>query len=718
MRNSVRERVRNALYTVPLVAALGFPACSQAPGQALQQPIDRRALVERHAPRLDEADALSPLSVGNGEFAFTVDVTGLQSFPGFHEDGIPLGTLAQWGWHSQDNPEGYVLEQAFEHYDTGERLVPYAALQDSEAGQWLRANPHRLHLGQIGLAMTGDDGEPATIGEIRGINQHADLWRGVIESRFELEDEAVSVTTAVHPERDLVATRIESPLLVREQIQLTLDFPYGSQSWGKTTADWTRPERHATQVHDRSPRSVLLRRSLDGDTYFVQVAWEGEARLVQTARHQFRLVSAAPELAVTVEYLPDQPGVSNPSVSETLERSEYHWRSFWESGAAIDLSGTRDARARELERRMVLSRYLTAIQTAGSLPPAETGLTYNSWHGKFHLEMHWWHGVHYVLWGRPDLFEKSLPWYEVALEEARRKAGRQGYRGARWPKMVGPDARESPSTIGVFLIWQQPHPIYFAELLYQYHGEDPAVLERYRDLVFDTAEFMSDYPVHDSGTDRYRLGPPLIPGQEIYPPDEAFNPTFELAYWRYGLSVAQLWRQRLGLEESKAWADVLEKLPDYPQHNGLYQNAGNALDTFDNARHRNDHPTMLGAYGMLPGQDIDTRVMERTLERVLATWNWDHTWGWDYPMVAMSAARLGRPEAAVDALLMDVQKNRYLENGHNYQDDRLTIYLPGNGGLLTALAMMAAGWEGGPDSVAPGFPEDWTVRHEGLTRLP
>ena len=36
---------------------------------------------------------------------------------------------------------------------------------------------------------------------------------------------------------------------------------------------------------------------------------------------------------------------------------------------------------------------------------------------------------------------------------------------------------------------------------------------------------------------------------------------------------------------------------------------------------------------------------------------------------------------------MDVTKNRYLANGHNYQADRLPIYLPGNGVLLTTIAI-------------------------------
>jgi hypothetical protein len=113
-------------------------------------------------------------------------------------------------------------------------------------------------------------------------------------------------------------------------------------------------------------------------------------------------------------------------------------------------------------------------------------------------------------------------------------------------------------------------------------------------------------------------------------------------------------------------------------------------------------------------------MMARTLEQVMKSWNWEQTWGWDYPMVAMTATRVGRPELAIEALMMEVGKNRYLNNGHNYQSERLPLYLPGNGGLLTAIAMMCAGWEGAPGIHAPGFPVDgqWEVKYEGLAPLP
>lgn len=43
------------------------------------------------------ASSTTPLQVGNGNFAFGVDVTGLQTFN-------PFGTLSTWGWHNFSLP--------------------------------------------------------------------------------------------------------------------------------------------------------------------------------------------------------------------------------------------------------------------------------------------------------------------------------------------------------------------------------------------------------------------------------------------------------------------------------------------------------------------------------------------------------------------------------------------------------------------------------------
>jgi hypothetical protein len=354
------------------------------------------------------------------------------------------------------------------------------------------------------------------------------------------------------------------------------------------------------------------------------------------------------------------------------------------------------------------------IQCSGSQPPQETGLTFNSWYGKFHMEMHWWHAVHFALWGRPELMANSLDWYFDNLENARSTAQWQGYDGVRWQKMTTPLGKSSPSSVGEFLVWQQPHIIYFSELLYR-ANPTPETLNRYKKLVFETADFMASFAQLNPEDGRYHLCPPLIPAQEHFRATETSNPAFELSYWNWGLKIAQKWRERLGLEPNDKYQIVIDNLAPIPENVQLYLPTREATDAFSNFEKRRDHPIVVGAYGFLPNDHLEIAKMSRTFDEVMRDWNWESTWGWDYPLLAMSATRLGKPESAIDALFTDAQKNTYLVNGHNYQSSRLRIYLPGNGGLLAAVAMMAAGYEG-CKTEHPGFPKDgtWNIKWEGL----
>jgi len=263
------------------------------------------------------------------------------------------------------------------------------------------------------------------------------------------------------------------------------------------------------------------------------------------------------------------------------------------------------------------------------------------------------------------------------------------------------------------LIWQQPHPIFYAELV-DLSRPTAETLNRFSKIVFETAEFMASYAHYDAQTKRYVLGPPVIPAQENHPPRETWNPTFELEYWRFGLATAQKWRERIRMARNPKWDEVLTKLSKLPAKDGVYLAHENCPQTY--SERNRDHPSMLAALGVLGGAMVDRETMRRTLKKVLAEWNWADTWGWDYPMTAMTAARLGETENAVDALLMDTPKNHYLPNGHCYQRADLPLYLPANGGLLYAVAIMANGWKEAPGSAAPGFPANgkWAVRSEGF----
>lgn len=709
-------------------------------------PIDRKALVARHRILLTAPDAQSPLSVGNGEFAFTCDITGLQTFPEFHMQGMAqfakflqgtpfanqghsmqLGTQAQWGWHTMPNPHGYRLEDVLTPYTTEPgTTVTYPDQYDGgflptegqEAGKWLHTNPQRIDLGRIGLVLRSADQreKTAVITDLSETRQTLDLWEGLLHSSFLFAGLPVQVWTVCHPQQDLLAVRIESPLLLDNRLAVQMAFPYASDNW-LLAADWNAPERHTTRVVNAGTHCTFTR-ILDNDHYAVALVWQGNAQLSQSGAHQYQLSGAltATSLEFVVAFAPEGLPETLPTFSQTQNAAAKYWEQFWTEGAAVEFAGSSDPRAHELERRVVLSQYLTALNCAGSLPPQETGLVCNSWNGKFHLEMHWWHAAHFLLWQRKQLFERSLPWYQRTLAQARETARRQGYQGARWPKQVGPDGRESPSKIGAFLIWQQPHPIYYAELAWRAEQTNET-LERYRELVFETAAFMASFARKEG--EHYILASPLVPAQEAYweQRGSVVNPTFELAYWFWGLEIAQRWRTRLALDRDPNWERVRTGLAAPMVRDNVYTAIGTPPYTLPI-----DHPSMLGALGFVPQTPlIDPEVMRQTLHTVLHQWDWSSTWGWDYPLLAMCAARLGEPELALDLLLKDEPKNTYLTNGHNRQIPTfLPLYLPGNGGLLSAIALMAAGWDGSPDRLAPGFParSSWSVQSEGLLPLP
>ena len=686
-------------------------------------PIDRHALVTRHDVVLTNFDANNPLSVGNGEFAFTVDATGLQTFPKAFEQTIPLGTLSDWGWHSSPNPNGWDIDKfAFKTFpDLNGRLVPYADVPGNKMTpeiNWLRDNPHRLHLGQIGFVLKHADGSPARTNDLTDIKQRLDLWNGEITSHFKFDGQPVDVETVCDPKLDGIAVHVKSPLVQSGRLAIQIHFPYGT---GETiTADWSHPDAHETIFSQDKINSGHFARKLDNDSYVVDAAWSAGASITNTAKHQFEIVpgNKSDELELVCAFAP-KANARLASFEQSRADAQKSWNNFWQTGGAIDLSGSKDPRWFELERRIVLSQYLTAIQSAGKNPPQETGLTYNTWEGKFHLEMHWWHEAHFALWNRLPLLENSLDYYQKILPRAEGTAKKQGYAGARWPKMTSPSGAESPSSVGPFLIWQEPHPIFYAELCWREH-HDNATLEKYRDIVFQTADFLASYATWDTNTSRYVLGPVLQSAQERFPKDKTLNPTFELTYVRWALETAQQWRTRLGLPREQKWDDVLNGLAKLPVADGKYLFTETTPDSYTNAKWNTDHPAVVGALSFVPGPGVDAETMRNTLDWVWKNWTWPDTWGWDYPMMAMTAARLGEPERAIDALLLDTPKNHYGLNGHVYQRPGLTIYLPANGGLLYATALMAAGWDGAPKKNAPGFPDNgqWTVRWENLAVAP
>ena len=666
--------------------------------------IDRQALVTRHNIAWNDLNGRIPL--GNGEFCFNADATGLQTFGG--------NTMSHWGWHSFPLPEGWSKDRvpSTGTFQQGRNTGPDEFPKEAETLRtWMFDNPHIVNLGR--LRFCSKDGTEPQPKDISGLARILDLWSGIQTSTYALQGKPVRVETCVHPSIDAVAVRIQSPLIASGDLQVAIDFAYPSLNNGPWVGDFERIDAHKTEMTRTAERQARFLRGIDDTTYHASVAWSSGAELRNgTSPHAFYLSAPQEDTLEFVCAFSAAPiADALPSVEKFFKACAAHWQAFWSNGGAIDLSESKDPRWKELERRIVLSQYLMAAQSAGSWPSAENGLMgLDPWRSQFHMEMVWWHLAHYALWDRWPMAEKALGCYQRFEPAARELAAQLGYKGLKWGKSVGPEGRSAPWIGNQVLLWKQPHPLFFAELEYRIKP-NRETLEKWANIIQGTAEHMADYPTRNEKTGLYSLDPVMPPSEQGITRDTVFD----LAYWRWGLDKAQEWRERMGLPRQAHWDEVRDHLAPLPVVDGLFVHSAEWPDTY--TKRAFEHPDPVGVFGMLPPtQGVDIPTAHRTLLKIGQTWDWNRCWGWDFPWMAMAAARLGEPQMAVEALLKDVgDKNSYDIRGVNGG-----WYLPGNGGLLYAVAMMAAGWDGAPDQNAPGFPADgqWAVKCEGLHKAP
>lgn len=694
----------------PFIALLSFLITICACTEASAKKIDRKAVVDRHQIVTTKINSKSPAQVGNGQFAFGVDMTGLQTF-------VPFNTLSDWSWHSFPLPDGASPGDFKDtNLDAHGRQVPYNLPnpKQKELSDWLSGNPHRFNLGRIGFRLLKTDGTEAKEKDIQNTKQTIDMWAGIIYSSFDLEGKKVEVHTACHPNRDMIGVTVQSDLIKDGRLSVFLDFPYpDNRQMSDYVGSYSNKAAHTSLQENSTPTSTLITRDMDDANYYVSVNWKTGATCSRESEqsHRFYLQpSKTADFSFTCQFSKEKESAKPIATTDVFEASSREWKDFWLSGAAIDLSGSKDSRWKELERRVVLSQYLMRMNESGLYPSQEAGLVNNGWYGRFHFEMIWWHGVHYGLWNRWSLCDKYLQVYQNYLPTSKERANKQGYKGARWPKCTGDIDRDWPHPIHATLIWQQPHPIYFAEMDYRLHPTRET-LDKWKNVVFNSADFMADYAVYDKNKKSYVLGPPIYIVSENTDMYTTQNPAFELGYWRYGLRMAQEWRKRLSLPEEPKWKEVQDQLSPLPVQDGLYVTHEGIQDMWTKFNY--EHPALTGIFGMLPGDGVDKDTFTRTLNKVISTWDFNRTWGWDFPMVAMAAARSGNQSLAIDMLLHKSHGFRFDE--HGLCTGGPFPYFPANGGLLTAIAMMCGGWDGA-EGECPGFPTDgnWSVQAEGF----
>ena len=650
-------------------------------------PIDRKALVSRHNIRPTDVTRVIPL--GNGETCFGCDRTGLQTFGG--------NTLAHWAWHCFPVPEGVDLPTWPEtgSFMQGRLTAPGKDIFPKDRWDGVNYtfdNPHSVNLGR--LAFVHWDGTPLTEEEIENSRRECHLWTGSLDTAFCLDGKTVSVTGCVHPEQHALAVKIVGS----GNLAISLDFPYASIENKMTMGDFSAQDRHET-VFAPGADCCRITRRMDDLHYWATISWTN-ADLEITGPHSLLLCPRG-EMELTLRYEQEESTAPNPTFAQTLAASAAAYEYYWSNGGAIDLSGSSDERWFELERQIVLSQYLMAVQSRGSWPCAEAGLMFtDNWRGQFHMEMTWWHIAHYALWSRMEWADRQLSCFQTFLPVAKKLAAQLDYAGAKWGKSVGPQGRSAPWGGNLALLWKQPHPIYFAELEYLNRPTGETLL-KWAEIIKETADHMADYAVKkEDGL--YHLDPVMPPCELGF----TYDTLFDLAYWRWALETAQIWQERMGNPRVAKWDDVAYNLAPLPVQDGLYIRSPEWTETY--TRQNYEHPDPVGIYGMLPPTDmVDREIARASLKKILETWDMDRIWGWDFPWIAMCAVRVGEPEIAVEAMLSCKLDEIGCNNAGSYP------YLPANGAILFAAAMMAAGPDG---EHAPGFPTDgkWVVRQENI----
>jgi hypothetical protein len=515
----------------PLVGLLG---CVMASGAGTQAPIDRHALVSRHD--IDWPALYGQIPLGNGNFAFNADGTGLETVAG--------NTMSHWCWHSFPLPPG-VTQDDIKPWATPDhgRLTGYTTKPPDPIYNWERLNPQPLNLGRLGFI--DETGARLRSSDVRIGARHLDLWTGILTSHFTFRGEPVAVETCVDPKSDTVAVHVVSPLLHEGRLRMMLDFPAPAHGDGAWTGDFMQVAGHRTDIIRRTDDRLELNRTIDDAHYQVALAGSGFAvnqapaskleivsarfgvegggwvdvtqkvasflhdggidvksssalggdpapyrpkRLEITFRldgieqnksipeddtwnfsagpseHRFIIASKAcsDTIDLTCRLGPDAATAPTPGARAIAAACASWWPAFWKGGGAIDLSGSKDPRWMELERRIVLSQYELAAQSAGDNPPAEVGLTGSDpWEAKWHFEMIWWHLAHYALWDRWSMAEKALTIYQRIRPVARAIAQNFSYRGLMWPKSTGPNGYNDGYPPEMALLWKEPPPIFF-----------------------------------------------------------------------------------------------------------------------------------------------------------------------------------------------------------------------------------------------------------------
>lgn len=578
--------------------------------------------------KFNHIDSKNPVTIGNGDFAITLDQTGTQSLYEIYKD-IPLSTMSNKNWFYKDKKDikpSYVDGKAYMLFN----------LDNDPNYQINRQYPFKYSFMQILLY---DNDKLIDINNIKDVKQELDLYKGIVTSSFNYKEKINKTISFIYQDHDEFNFKLQS-----DNLNLALKFNYPSYTKNGYRLDIL------PNVLVKEDRITLL--------------YDDKNSL------SFKLKSSSNYQIVENTLIFDDNNVSFSLALDEIKEGKL-LDEFWKCDNGIIIDNE------ELVKKMVLSKYLLHVNSTGIYPPQESGLTYNCWNSKFHLEMHLIHSLWNIYNNHVGDLVKSFDYYLSIMPSSLKRASLNGYKGLRFPKMTGPDGKDSPSNIGPLLIWQAPHILFMLqEIYYLYNKEN--IIKKYEPLISGTIDFMISFlTLKDS---KYQMLDPLLEACESIPLDRCQNPSFELEYWRYTLERQPKIDTVLYGHQRYDYLDITSKIITPKEDDGIYLKTYGVIDKYDLYK---DHPTEGFLMSFFKSKIVDKEKMVKTIDYILKNMDLSSYWGWDFPFLGLSLLNCGEIEKSIEVTQLNTINNQYLYNGYNTSPrDDLKAYLPGNGAFL------------------------------------
>lgn len=578
--------------------------------------------------KFNHIDSKNPVTIGNGDFAITLDQTGTQSLYEIYKD-IPLSTMSNKNWFYKDKKDikpSYVDGKAYMLFN----------LDNDPNYQINRQYPFKYSFMQILLY---DNDKLIDINNIKDVKQELDLYKGIVTSSFNYKEKINKTISFIYQDHDEFNFKLQS-----DNLNLALKFNYPSYTKNGYRLDIL------PNVLVKEDRITLL--------------YDDKNSL------SFKLKSSSKYQIVENTLIFDDNNVSFSLALDEIKEGKL-LDEFWKCDNGIIIDNE------ELVKKMVLSKYLLHVNSTGIYPPQESGLTYNCWNSKFHLEMHLIHSLWNIYNNHVGDLVKSFDYYLSIMPSSLKRASLNGYKGLRFPKMTGPDGEDSPSNIGPLLIWQAPHILFMLqEIYYLYNKEN--IIKKYEPLISGTIDFMISFlTLKDS---KYQMLDPLLEACESIPLDRCQNPSFELEYWRYTLERQPKIDTVLYGHQRYDYLDITSKIITPKEDDGIYLKTYGVIDKYDLYK---DHPTEGFLMSFFKSKIVDKEKMVKTIDYILKNMDLSSYWGWDFPFLGLSLLNCGEIEKSIEVTQLNIINNQYLYNGYNTSPrDDLKAYLPGNGAFL------------------------------------